>query len=390
MDFVKLNKIAEISSGQGAPQGDESYEKTGIPFIKAGNLEDLLRTKDEYKSCYLVSIDVAKKYRLKEYPIDTIVFAKSGMSAMKGRVYCLKNPSYVVNHLATIIPKKDKVIPQYLKYFFQVFSPTRLIKDRAYPSIRLEDISNIEIYLPTLDEQQKIISLLDEADELQRKRNQAVGLLNDYVKSIFLKMFGDPVTNSKGWQRKSFQDVSEIKIGPFGSLLHKHDYIRNGIPLVNPTHIVNKKIVADTNLTISEQKYKQLQSYHMKAGDIVLGRRGEIGRCGLVTKNEDGYLCGTGSMFIRPIIDLNPIFLVYYISTNSFKLLLESRAIGITMKNLNASTVQNMEINIPPKELQDKFEDIVKEVNNLELRMHEESKEFDNQFRALMQKSFTN
>ena len=110
-------------------------------------------------------------------------------------------------------------------------------------------------------------------------------------------MFGDPVSNPYGYDKVTLSDLADIKIGPFGSLLHKEDYIDGGHPLLNPSHIVDGKVSPDDKLTISDEKYEELSAYQLKTGDVVMGRRGEMGRCAVVP--EDGFLCGTGSMFIR-------------------------------------------------------------------------------------------
>ena len=107
-----LKDIAVIGAGQGAPQGDKYYCNNGIPFVKAGNLQELLEGKP-ITEIQKVSNEVAKQYKLKLYPRGTILFAKSGMSCMKGYVYVLPQEAYVVNHLACVIPKND--ISMYLK-----------------------------------------------------------------------------------------------------------------------------------------------------------------------------------------------------------------------------------------------------------------------------------
>lgn len=89
--------------------------------------------------------------------------------------------------------------------------------------------------------------------------------------------------------------MSTMSTGPFGSMLHKTDYIEKGIPLVNPANMVNGKIVPSDKMMISEATRRRLSSYILHAGMIVLGRRGEMGRCAVVTEKEDGWLCGTGS-----------------------------------------------------------------------------------------------
>src|SRR5690606_25531047 len=117
---VPIKQFAKVGSGQGAPQRETDFSETGIPFVRAGSLEDLLNGMDEYE-LPKVNEEIAKEYRLKAYQPNTIVFAKSGMSALKGRIYKLKNPCYVVNHLATL-ELKENAIPDYVIYTLRHFS----------------------------------------------------------------------------------------------------------------------------------------------------------------------------------------------------------------------------------------------------------------------------
>ena len=76
--------------------------------------------------------------------------------------------------------------------------------------------------------------------------------------------------------------------------MHRHEYISNGIPLINPTHIQGGEIIPAMDLTISKEKFNELPNYHLRKGDVIMGRRGEMARCALVGEKEDGWLCGTG------------------------------------------------------------------------------------------------
>ncbi|MFZ4703624.1 MAG: restriction endonuclease subunit S, partial [Candidatus Methylumidiphilus sp.] len=109
-----------------------------------------------------------------------------------------------------------------------------------------------------------------------------------------------PLYLPKGWQLVRFVDYAlDISTGPFGSALHQSDYILDGLPLVNPSHMVNDRIIPDRKITISEDTANRLATYRMRAGDIVMARRGEVGRAAIVSMVEEGWLCGTGSFFVR-------------------------------------------------------------------------------------------
>lgn len=176
-------------------------------------------------------------------------------------------------------------------------------------------------------------------------------------------MFGDPCNPKDGKGRSKLDSFCELRIGPFGSVLHKEDYITGGHPLVNPSHIVRGTVRPDNALTISEEKYKSLAAYHLRPGDVVLGRRGEIGRCAVVDKN--GMICGTGSMIIRPGQKVRSGYLQRVVSFPSFSHALESNAVGVTMKNLNAKIVGSTEVYLPKLAEQDAFIDFASQIDKL-------------------------
>lgn len=207
--YKKLGEVADISAGQGAPQGENNYCSDGIPFIKAGNLESLINGMPE-QTMQKVSDLVAKSHRLKLYKSGSVLFAKSGMSCMKGWVYTLKNDCYVVSHLAVITPHMQKTEGRYLNYYFQFNKPNTLVKDAAYPSISLKDIENISIPVPSLSEQQSIVAELDKINELISLKKAQLSDLDSLAQSIFYDMFGDPIENEKGWEVKKLGEVVDI------------------------------------------------------------------------------------------------------------------------------------------------------------------------------------
>ena len=290
-----LKNIAIIGAGQGAPQGENNYCNNGTPFVKAGNLQELIDGVD-INDIQKVSEEVAEKHKLKKYSKGTILFAKSGMSCMKGYVYVLSQDAHVVSHLACITPKGD--YSDYLRYYFTFHRPNQLVKDAAYPSISLSDIGDLEIDMKTDLERKNIVNQLQYIEKIISLRKQEILTLDDLIKARFVEMFGDPVINPHGWEKPELRNLADLKIGPFGSLLHKEDYIEGGHPLVNPSHIVDGRIMIDPKLTVSDEKYEELSAYHLKIGDVVIGRRGEMGRCAVI--EEEGLLCGTGSLLIRP------------------------------------------------------------------------------------------
>lgn len=143
-----------------------------------------------------------------------------------------------------------------------------------------------------------------------------------------------------------------IFTGPFGSLLHKSDYVEDGIPLVNPAHITETGFEPDLRKTVSKTTARRLSNYILRTGDVVIGRRGEMGRCALVTDAEDGWLCGTGSFFIKPSNRCDPRYLVRLLRSDSCRRRLENIAGGAVMSNLSNTDLGEMRFYLPPLERQ--------------------------------------
>jgi type I restriction enzyme, S subunit len=150
------------------------------------------------------------------------------------------------------------------------------------------------------------------------------------------------------WPIAKLGEVADVKTGPFGSLLHQHDYVAGGVPLVNPMHIVDGRIVTDDRHAIAPEKARELANYRMAEGDVVLGRRGEMGRCAVVRGADHGSLCGTGSLIIRPGPLLSSKYLRLLLSSQDMVRTMERASLGTTMPNLNQTIVANLPVRLPP------------------------------------------
>lgn len=219
----------------------------------------------------------------------------------------------------------------------------------------MPDICKITIPIPSVQEQEKIVAELDCLTDIIAKKQQQLEELDKLAQSVFYDMFGDPIANEKGWEVKQVREVAMVKIGPFGSLLHAADYITGGCPVINPVHMRNGHIFAEADFTVGEEKRKEMGPYFLECNDLVFGRRGDIGRCALVSATEAGYICGTGSLIVRFTAPIVPIFALSYFLSSEAKQLLVSQAKGATMLNINCGIVENLPVILPPLALQNEF-----------------------------------
>ncbi|MBE2282004.1 MAG: restriction endonuclease subunit S [Prosthecobacter sp.] len=151
------------------------------------------------------------------------------------------------------------------------------------------------------------------------------------------------------WQRMKLRHLaSMIQTGPFGSQLHSEEYVEGGVPVVNPSHMKDGAIVPDMRCAVSERKATILGRHKLQPGDIVFARRGELGRCALVTEVERDWLCGTGSLLFRPKTGIfDPAYLVQVLSDHRIAALLTLQSVGSTMDNLNTAMIANISIPLP-------------------------------------------
>jgi type I restriction enzyme, S subunit len=138
-----------------------------------------------------------------------------------------------------------------------------------------------------------------------------------------------------------------FRTGPFGSTFHKSDYERGGVPLINPSHIVDGEIIPDEQVAVSPNLAKRLTAFVLEENDIVIGRRGEMGRCAVVRKCHEGFLCGTGSLIVRPRPGVSPDLLQAFLASPEVVKKIEENSVGTTMINLNQGTLSTLQVMVP-------------------------------------------
>lgn len=138
-------------------------------------------------------------------------------------------------------------------------------------------------------------------------------------------------------------------------MLHKSDYVESGVPLINPADIAGCKVNTKKLKTVSASTADRLAPYRLAVGDVIIGRRGEMGRAAEITSMESQWLCGTGCFFVTPLSVLAPCYLVFLLQSPYLKEALLSGSVGTTMNNLNHQILGNLLIPLPPVYEQEKI-----------------------------------
>ena len=177
-------------------------------------------------------------------------------SKIRPIAYRVSGKCWVNNH-AHVLKPKSMIDVDYLCYSLMFYDTNGLVNGATRQKLTQATMRKMKIPKITLEEQLKIVEKLKKVQGVITKKRKQLEGLDILIKARFVEMFGDPVSNPFNYDKVRLSQIADIKIGPFGSLLHKEDYIENGHPLVNPSHIVDSKISVDNKLTISNEKYEE-------------------------------------------------------------------------------------------------------------------------------------
>jgi len=375
----KLSDVCQFQNGFAFKSS--LFSDTGVPILRISNIQDgvidLKRIVYTDPASYSENLD---KYLVRD---GELLIAMSGATTGKIGINQTGLVFFLNQRVGKFIPS-EKLNPQYLYYYLSTKVEEHLEKSAgsAQPNLSTEQIKGLELPVPPLQEQKRIVAILDEVfadiEQARAKTEQNLKNARELFESYLQQVFSQ---RGDGWEELTLgQATGGVFTGPFGSLLHKSDYIENGIPLVNPAHITSTGIEPDLRKTISSETAQRLSSYLMSEGDIVIGRRGEMGRCALITSEEDGYLCGTGSFLIKSSERVSSDYLVRYLRSSVGRARLEQVASGAVMLNLSNAELSNLSLYFPPINRQ---KEIIKTMGHISVQVESIVQVYQNKLTAL-------
>ena len=341
--MINIEDCCEILDSLRVPITASDREEGKYPYYGANGIQDYVADYIFDDELVLLAED-GGNFGSKERPI----------------AYRVSGKCWVNNH-AHVLKPRDGLNVDYLCYSLMFYKVDGMINGATRQKLTQASMRKMQIPYRKIEDQLHIVDKLEKVIGIIEKYRRELNLLDNLIKARFVEMFGDPVSNQHGYEKVCLSELADIKIGPFGSLLHKEDYIEGGHPLLNPSHIIDGKVAPDNKLSISDEKYNELSAYQLHVGDVIMGRRGEMGRCAVVP--DEGYLCGTGSLMIRTKGDVTADYIQKVISFPSFKKTIEDMAVGQTMPNLNVPIVSTFQIVKPPIEVQNRYYTFVAQVN---------------------------
>ncbi len=377
---VKLEEVAEVIAGQSPSSKTYNTTPSGLPFFQGK--ADFGQLYPKARIWCSEPIKIAN-----ENDVLISVRAPVGPTNICDIKAC-------IGRGLSAIRSGEKLYFKYLLYYLRFIERELINKARGstFSSITQSDLKSIMIPLPPLSEQKRIVSILDKANSLVEKRKEAVELLDEYLKSVFLDMFGDPVKNPKGWEMKTIEEIVKkdkysIKRGPFGGALKKDIFKDNGYLVYEQYHALNNEF-SMARYFIDEKKFNEMKMFEVNPGDIIISCSGVyLGKLAIVPQ---GALKGIINQALLKVtldesIMLNEFFLSVFTNKNFKKMYFENK-IGSGIPNFPPMTeFKKFKFICPPIIVQKKYISIIQKKENIRKSMKNQLQAIENNFNNLVQ-----
>jgi type I restriction enzyme, S subunit len=393
LESIPLGEVATIFNGKTPARSEQRNQ--GHPVLKIRDIDEWSNFVGEFAS--FVEPELAQNFPQKHVKQNDILILNAAHNAdyVGSKVYFAS--SEVGGALATgewTILRADsrKLDSHYLYYWITSSFSRKALRDivkgiHLYP----KDVQRLEIPLPPLEQQRRIAAILDKADELRGKRRQAIEKLEKLLQSVFLEVFGDPVTNPKSWDECHLGEVANITSGVAkGRKFGNKNTVE--VPYMRVANVQDEHIVLNDVKTI-EVLPEEVQKYALLTGDILLTEGGDpdkLGR-GAIWQGEIEPCIHQNHIFrVRVKNDnLLPEFISPLIGSQRGKRYFLSAAKQTTgIATINMSQLKRFPLLLPPIELQKKYFDLSKSIENKLLVFEKSLGELNTLFHSLQHRAF--
>ena len=381
MKFEKLKNIVEVKKGK-KPSFVDNPDENSVRVLQIDDLRNDTNPKFTNEKTGVFAKE------------DDVLIAWDGANA---RTIGYGKSGYIGSTIALLRKKRpDLYSTTFIGLFLQ--SQYQYLRSKTtgatIPHISRKALNELEVPVISVNDQLHIANLLRKAENLIAQRKESIRLLDEFLKSTFLEMFGDPKTNEKGFEIKNLTEFyinpkDGTKCGPFGSALKKDEYTEIGIPVWTMDNILKTGEFNEFGcLFVSEEKHIELERYNARNGDIIISRAGTVGKMCIIKTEAKKSVISSNLIRLRLGKDLMPI---YFYSLMKY---CQSRVIKLKHGNEDAYTHMSTgvldEINFPyPSiELQIQFAQIVEKTEALKTQYQQSLKELKSLYGSLSQKAF--
>ena len=386
---IKVSDFADVITG-GTPSTTvkEYWDGGTVPWLNSGELNK----KYIYDSKNFITESGLKSSSTRMMPPETVLIALTGATC---GVSALTKIEACANQSVTgILPSKNHS-SDYLLHYLR--TQRQRILDKAWgnaqPHISQKFVKDLLIPFPSLKDQIQIAKVLSNAETLIEQRKQSIALLDDFLKSTFLEMFGDPGFNRKKWPVKRLEEHIEYMgdIGSNGS----NEMVSKNLEMLDVEDYAI--MIRTTNLTrndftnnikyVTQKTYEFFKKSKIYGGEIIMNKIGSAGDFWLMPELNKPVTLGLNQLVIRPK-NLPTLYLFYYLSTDYGRMIVKAQAKGATTKSITKTAVKALPLMYPPIELQTQFATIVTKTKTLKEQYKNSLQELENLYGSLSQRAF--
>jgi type I restriction enzyme, S subunit len=381
--LLPISSFCKTGSGTTPSRAQaDRYFGGDIPWVKSGELRESIVSEAEES----VTSEALAETSLKIAPKGAVLVAMYGANV--GRVGILGIDATTNQAVCHIVPDKDKADSRYIFHALQGKLTEFLSRSvgGAQPNISQQIIRETKIFLPPIATQKKIAAILDQAEALRSLRRQSIEQLDALARSVFLEMFGDPVTNPKRWENSALKNLcDEIHDCPHSTPV----WTDSGVICLRTSNLTKGGWNwSDTRFVSEETYHERSKRGYAKAGDIILSREGTIGIASIVTSAMK--ICmGQRLVQLRPSkFSLTSEYILRHLLYVLDPVRISNLMVGSTSQHLNVKELKDLSIPLPPLTLQQQFADRIQSIETLKTHHRQSLATMDKLFNSLQHRAF--
>jgi len=342
-EYITLGELSTITAGGVTPKSKGAFAGGTHPFFRTSDIGQI-RFGEILEARDTLNDDGVRG--LRRFPKGTIVIPKSGASTFLDYRVMLGVEGYVSSTLAAIIPDASRVNRRWLLYYLSTVSARDLTVEQMYPSLRLPDVAGIPVRMPPLPEQQRIVAILDEAfrdiaiarRDAEKNLGNARSAMRSYIESLLSQC-------NVASEEATIADVCTIGDGNHSSNYpRKDELVEAGVPFIRATNLVDGRIWGEGMRFLSPEKHAQLKKGHLKAGDVLVTNRGEIGRTAIVDSAYDNSNLNSQIAWLRCSERMDYRFLFYVLNSDEVQRQFASSTSGTALQQFTIRQLKSVRV----------------------------------------------
>ena len=392
MEKVKLKDICSMQSGGTPSRSKSEFFSGSIPWAKISDLE---KSKDGfiYETEEHITDEALKSINNRFFKVGTLLLAMYGSVGKTAISKIDLSTNQAI--LGINIVDEKKVDIKYLRYWFTTIKEQLLNRavGAALANISLGIVKELEIPLPSIATQQRIAAILDQADAIIQNNRAIVQKYDALTQSLFLDMFGDPVRNEKGWEKRKLNEFLEVlvDVGSNGG----NDWVSANIKMKDEedyaimirTTNLNKNDFKNNLKYVSKETYDLFKKTKVFGGEIIMNKIGSAGDFWLMPNLNKPVSLGLNQLMMT-FNNLDKIFFFFFFSTDYGKKIINSKLNGAITKSITKTALRDLDILYPPITLQNQFAERVAVIEAQKQEAQLELAKSEELFQSLLQRAF--